>query len=164
MNKSKKNKSVLITGFLWATIIVQAQDNTTTSFHNIQNTSGSITYSIGQIAINTAVDIQSNSIAEGVHQPYEIATVLAVKNETMEQLELIVYPNPTSSSLNIEISNFEIKNGTYTIFDNYGRKTGNGMLNALTTTINIENYQAATYYIEIYQNKTKIKTFTVIKL
>ena len=58
-----------------------------------QNNNGSVSYTVGQIAIQTNGN-ESVSLSEGVQQPYEIMTV-GVNDFPQITLNALVYPNPT---------------------------------------------------------------------
>ena len=75
-----------------------------------QSNTGSVSYTVGQVAASTASNNNGSiSVAEGVQQPYEIMTV-GVNHYPGITLNAKVYPNPTENLAQLELNGFEIPN------------------------------------------------------
>ncbi|MCH2231761.1 MAG: T9SS type A sorting domain-containing protein, partial [Crocinitomicaceae bacterium] len=97
---------------------------------------------------------------QGVQQPYEIAVTTGV-NKTTINLELSVYPNPTTDYLTLKVEdNTELN---YQIYDNHGKVIANKKVTATTSTINLESLPKATYFLNVVNNSQVLKTFKIIK-
>jgi hypothetical protein len=100
-NKKKKIKlSVLLIGL---GLMAQAQQATTATGGNASGSGGAVAYSVGQIVYTTNIGT-TGSLAQGVQQAFEISVVTGIKNETKTSMSLVVFPNPTTSFLNLQIA------------------------------------------------------------
>ena len=93
MKHKRVKLSVLLLGL---GLTAQAQQATLTS-GGMATGSGSVAYSIGQIAYTTVTN-SAGSIAQGVQHPIEIYT-LGVDNFVNISLKMKAYPNPTQGEL-----------------------------------------------------------------
>ena len=138
---------------------LHAQETVTTSGGDATGTGGTASYSVGQVIYTTATGT-NGSIAQGVQQPYEIAVTTGV-NKTTINLELSVYPNPTTDYLTLKVEdNTELN---YQIYDNHGKVIANKKVTATTSTINLESLPKATYFLNVVNNSQVLKTFKIIK-
>ncbi len=84
---------------LFTSFISHAQNNTVASGTTATGSTGSATYSIGQIVYQTN-NGSSGTISQGMQQAFEIVT-LSTNDVPQIQLVAIVYPNPTTSTLTV---------------------------------------------------------------
>ncbi len=126
--------------------------------------SGSVTYTVGQIAVQSANN-GDKSVLEGVQQPYEIQTV-GVDEYPGITLEAMVYPNPTQHCINLRIANYEfLANGLTTQFyDANGRLLQTQTVSESLTSYDLGAYPAATYQLRVLDGKRLLKTFKVVKV
>ena len=68
-----------------------------------------------------------------------------------DKSSVILYPNPTSSIVNINANN-NLANQNYTITDTLGKTVLKGKLNEGDTTINVEQLSKGIYYIKVANN------------
>lgn len=130
-----------------------------------QGNGGSVSYTVGQMAVESAANSNGSiNVLEGVQQPYEIMTV-GVDDYPQIALNAIVYPNPTENIAQLQLNGFEIPaDGLRAILYN-----GNGkQLQTLTviddlTTFQIGQYATGTYYLEVRDGKRVLKTFKVVR-
>ena len=66
----------------------------------------------------------------------------------------IIYPNPASSSLNLQLPQSSLLN-EYTIFDVTGKKLMSGSVNTSASAINISGLAAGTYIIKLNSGQTQ---------
>lgn len=148
-----------------AVSISYAQKTIVISGGDLSNSNFSVSYSIGQ----TAQQFTSNSsglIAQGVQQPFEIFEVntLDLKNLSPINLELKLYPNPTSNLIHLSFSKGDALNAIYQLYDLQGRLLKNSKIKTLETSINLNNYPSGSYFLNVLDsNKKIIKTFKIIK-
>jgi hypothetical protein len=72
-----------------------AQDASITTGGNAYGSGGMVSYSLGQLVYQT-ITSTSESITEGVQQPYEISVLTGIK-ESEIFLHISAYPNPVSN-------------------------------------------------------------------
>lgn len=161
--QSMKNKKVhfLKALFLLGLGSVFAQQSTVSAGGNATGSNGSVSYSVGQTVYTTATG-SNGSMAQGVQQPYEIQTVLGRENFNIN-LQMAVYPNPTVNFLSLEIRNYNFENVQYQLYDLNGRLIATSKVASDTTTIAMEHYPSAIYFLKVVNNNTEIKTFKIIK-
>ncbi|MBR4911673.1 MAG: T9SS type A sorting domain-containing protein [Bacteroidales bacterium] len=129
-----------------------------------QSNSGSVSYTVGQIAVQTANNSSGISVAEGVQQPYEILTV-GVDDYPQITLNAVVYPNPTENLAQLQLNGFDIPAGGLRaiLYDGSGK-----MLQTLNVSENLSQFQighyaTGTYYLELRDGKRVLKTFKVVR-
>jgi len=76
------------------------QTSVNTSGGTVSNPSGSVSYSIGQVAYES-ISNASGSVSQGVQQAFEIATLMLTENTF--NFSLTAFPNPTQSFLTLEL-------------------------------------------------------------
>ena len=156
--KTKRVKlSVLLLGL---GLTAQAQQATLSS-GGMATGSGSVAYSIGQIAYTTATNA-SGSITQGVQQPIEIYT-LGVDDFVNISLIMKAYPNPTQGDLTLEITDLKLENLTFQLIDLQGRSIENRKIANTNETIKMENLPSATYFLKVTNNNKEVKSFKIIK-
>lgn len=140
---------------------VSAQTTLLTAGGNTSGSNGNISYSIGEIIYNT--NIGSNfSIAQGVQHPYEIQNILGLNNVNIN-LDLAVYPNPTTDKLVLDVKNLSLSNLSYQLFDYNGRIIYDKKINSETTMIMIEHLPSSIFLLKVLQNNKELKVFKIIK-
>ncbi len=130
-----------------------------------QGNSGIVSYTVGQIAVQTAANGDGSvSVAEGVQQPYEIMTV-GVDDYPQIALDAVVYPNPTENLAQLQLNGFEIPaDGLRAIlYDGNGKQLQSLMVTDDLTAFQIGQYATGTYYLELRDGKRVLKTFKVIR-
>lgn len=150
----------LIAVMLWAGL-AQAQESANTSGGDASGSGGTVAYSIGQV-IYTNNTGSSGSIAQGVQHAYEIFTVDFMEAEL--NISLTAFPNPSTDNLTLQISDYNNENLSYQLFDMQGKQLSNGQVTALQTQINMKSLPAATYFINVVNQKNKkFQSFKIIK-
>ena len=138
---------------------LHAQETVTTSGGEATGAGGTASYTVGQVVYTTSTGA-NGSVSHGVQQPYEIYTTVGV-NETSINLELKVYPNPTTDYLTLKVEKTE--GLSFQLFDMQGKVIENKKVIANNTTIKMEELPKATYFIKITNNNRPVKTFKIIK-
>lgn len=151
----------LLLGGLLLTSYTHAQVSINTSGGEATGSGGSVTYSVGQV-VYTTNNGNNGSEAHGVQHAYEIYTVGV--NETEFNISLTAFPNPTSSNITLQISEYTNEKFSYQIFDIQGKQLSNGQIVAQQTQINMNNFPASTYTVDIFNHENnKIQSFKVMK-
>lgn len=160
----KKQKLLKITFICFISFILcsaSAQQATLSSGGNNTGTGGTVSYSIGQVSYSN-VNGTNGSVNQGVQQPFEIFTL--GKDDFPEiQLLMTVYPNPTKSSINLNIQNYSFENLNYQLFDLNGRQIQSQKISNKDTHISMENLASAIYLLNVTAHHKILKTFKIIK-
>jgi len=156
----KPKKTMTIITFLLLGIgVTNAQETVTTTGGEASGTGGTASYSVGQVVYTSATGT-NGSVAQGVQQPYEISTTVGIK-ETSINLELSVYPNPTTDYLTLKVADFETLN--FQLIDIQGRIIENKKVTASNTILKMEALPKAVYFLNVTKNNRIIKTFKIVK-
>lgn len=139
--------------------ICAAQSAVTSAGGDASGAGGSASYSIGQVSfIQTSGS--TGSVQEGVQQSYEISPVYV--DDSMENIQLSIYPNPVNDALNIRIS--ELDSGLKaTILDSKGNMVETIALKSPSTAIDVSNWAPSIYFIEITNPKGSNSRFKLVK-
>ena len=156
-----KIKKLLIATLFLGAFQAQAQESVATSGGNASGTNGNVSYTVGQVVYKTYTGT-TGSVAQGVQQPFEIQTVLGAENFNIN-LQLAVYPNPTTNWLQLEVRNTDFANLSYQLFDLNGRMILNEKITAETSSIQMERLPAAIFLLKVVSNNKEVKTFKIIK-
>ena len=130
-----------------------------------QSNNGSVSYTVGQIAVQTSVNSNGSvTIAEGVQQPYEIQTV-GIDEYPQIALNAVVYPNPTENLAQLQLNGFDLPNNGLRAFlyDGNGKQLQTFVVTDDLTSFQIGHYATGTYYLEVRDGKRVLKTFKVIR-
>lgn len=160
--KNKKNRHIVlfILGLLCVSL-AQAQESVNASGSNALGSGGTVSYSIGQIACSTQ-NGSSGSVAQGVQHAFDIFSI-GIKN-TVFNISLTAFPNPTTENLCLQVNNFAGKNLLYQLYDMQGKLLDQGQLNTTQTQINTACLLPSTYFVYVVnQEKQKIQSFKIIK-
>jgi hypothetical protein len=152
-----KNLSLL--AFLFAPILACGQSATVASGGDAVSGSGSVSYSIGQIAVgNTTTPMAS--LNEGVQQPYELFAVHV--DEPLQAISISLFPNPTLSEVVIQIPSSEL-DLTASFFSNDGKLVKQIQLAGARTAVNMSDWSASTYLVQITNSKGNTAAYKLIK-
>ncbi|MCB9203628.1 MAG: T9SS type A sorting domain-containing protein [Flavobacteriales bacterium] len=123
---------------------------------------GSVSFTVGQVfyqqnSSSTAVENQ------GVQQPYEISVITDVRQNGLSEVELQVYPNPTTDHITILATGELDEELTVQLFDALGQELTSTQLANSGTEIPMHALAAATYFLVIRNNNSEQKTYQIIK-
>ena len=164
------NTQVLKTNQLLFTLLVsifsfsyvQAQKNTVASGGEGSGSGGTVSYSVGQIDYIVQGSSGGN-VNQGLQQPYELYTVgVAYVNEKINT-ELMVYPNPTTSDVILEMEQEHMENLNYFLFDAKGELLLSGKTIDTHTALPTSTFSSATYFLKVSNGTSVIKVFKIIK-
>jgi hypothetical protein len=159
MNYKKiKLSALLLLGF---GLTAQAQQATTATGGDATGSGGSVAYSVGQIVYTTHSGT-TGSVAQGVQQPYEISVVLGVENSLID-LDISAYPNPTTQNLTLSIGNDISENLHFQLCDLSGKIIERRKISNRTETIHMENLATGPYFLKVSNANNEVKIFKIIK-
>ncbi|MFB6343456.1 T9SS type A sorting domain-containing protein [Saccharicrinis sp. FJH62] len=142
--------------------ISNAQKLITTTGGTASGTSGTVSYTVGQINYHTQSGT-NGSVAEGVQQPFEISVFSSIKETDGITLNIMAYPNPTSACLTLDIIDFDMKNLSIELFDINGKLLKTENITNAKTNIDISKLNSASYLIKVIRDNKEVKTFKIIK-
>ncbi len=149
----------LILIFCFAINTVYAQKSVVASGGKATGAGGTASFSVGQISYKSP---SGNIVSDGVQQPFEIQTLGKSDFEAI-QLEMKVYPNPTEGELQLKISDNNLTNLTYQLFDVNGKNLASLSINQAETTISLKNFNKGVYFLTVLMQNKQIKNFKIIK-
>jgi len=159
MPQKKLKTNILF--FLFASLVLQAQEASVTAGGEAIGSGGTSSYSIGQIAYTTNIG-SNGSLSEGVQQAYEISTTLGIEI-TEINLTLKAYPNPTINNLTLQIGNYINQNLSFQLFNLNGKKLKQGKVTNDLTVIGMNTMPTGAYLLSVLNKNSLIKTFRIIK-
>ena len=157
----KKTKLMLL--FLAGISIsgLKAQDAATASGGDASGAGGSATYSVGQVAY-TSIENASGSVYQGVQQPY-VLTPDGINTNPDIDLSMSVYPNPSTTLINLSVQNMDLTNLSFQLFDVLGKLLVTQKITNNQTSIVMEEFAAGSYFLKVSDNNAELKSFKIIK-
>lgn len=165
----KKNEFLISVCLVCITIIsAQAQQNIVASGSSVNDTGGSVSYSVGQV-VYTNIETVDGHVSQGVIQPYEISQVTGTKQIENIGLTCKVFPNPTADLLVVELlSNIDnINQYSVSLYNAKGELLQIIHDISTQTQVNMKNYDQGIYFLNLIQNGSdrnrNISTYKVVK-
>ena len=143
-------------------IAIRAQNAIPASGGNATGSSGSVSYTVGQVLYNT-ISGTNGTVAQGVQQPYEISVITAIKNAEEINLQCIVYPNPTRGIVKLVIRTKDFDNLRFQLYDLNGIRIQDKKIESEETEILMDSLLPSTYFLKILSSNKEVKTFKIIK-
>ncbi len=140
----------------------QAQEALPATGGNASGSSGSVSYSIGQVFYYTLAG-DNVTLLQGVQQPYEISVVSGVENAGGISLDCMVYPNPTMDKLTMKVDSFDPGNLSFKLFNPNGKLLVNKKITGKETSISLGNLMPGIYFLKVLDKQKEIKTFKIVK-
>lgn len=154
-------KVILSVLLLWIGLKAQAQALITSTGGNVSSSGGSVSFSVGQIVYKTNTS-SIGSAAPGVQQPYEISILQGIEDNSIN-LNLNVYPNPTSNFLILNAGNTEFSTLNFELYDISGKLIESRKMISNSEAIAMENLPVDTYFLKIKNINNESKIFKIIK-
>ena len=136
-----------------------AQKSVVASGGKAIGTSGTASFSVGLVEYKNP---EGNFINDGMQQPYEIQT-LGKSDFTTIELVMKVYPNPAIDQLHLKISEQNLKDYSYKLYDAAGKTLSSEKINLEESSINMKDYINGIYFLDVKSKDKKIKTFKILK-
>lgn len=157
-----KNKAKITLLFILCLSIssVYSQESANTSGGDATGTGGTAAFSIGQVAYTYESGSNGNT-NQGVQQAYEIFSV-GIDEQNLE-IELSIYPNPTSENLQIEFEEFKDYDATYQLLDLSGKLLLESKIQSDQSIIDMSTYQSGVYFLNIVSKSENNKSFKILK-
>jgi hypothetical protein len=155
-------KKIKLSAFLLVIgLTAQAQQANPATGGDATGIGGSVAYSVGQIVYTTHTGT-TGSVAQGVQQPYEISVVLGIENSLID-LDISAYPNPTTHHLTLSIGNDISETLHFQLCDLSGKIIERRKISNRTETIHMENLATGPYFLKVSNANNEVKIFKIIK-
>jgi hypothetical protein len=155
----KKNGFIII--LLICALHVQGQQQVVSSAGNFySNTSGSISWTLGEIAIET-LTTANNILTQGFQQSR--LTVTGIDDLPVLDFEIVVFPNPASDHLIIRTDKEQHKNLHYQLYDLSGKIILQNKILETETKIPVNHLKPAVYLLRIIEGNRQMRAFKVVK-
>ncbi len=141
---------------------LQGQQAVVTTGGVATGTGGSVSYTVGQAAYQTYTGA-GGSVMQGVQQPWEISTPVAVENTEDISLLMNVYPNPTSGAFKLVVGTLENRNLRFRIYDMNGVMLQDQKVDSEETEIFLQELSSSIYFLKIMDGNREIKVFKMIR-
>lgn len=142
-------------------LLSMAQQSVVSSGNTITNSTGSVSYTIGQpnyISIYSTEGV----VNQGNQQAFEIYA-LDLDNIRDQNVTITVFPNPTNSFINIKMDELISGDIEAKIFDIQGKLIDEHKFNTVDPQINFLNFPSGIYILNIYNEKALLQSFKIIK-
>ena len=149
--------NILIFFFIINVSLLNAQEVVSSFGMTASNANGSMDATIGEVIIDTHSD-GNNQITQGFHQSN--LSVLAV-DDFDKSFKVSIYPNPSSNIFHLDIP--DPTDIHYKIFSINGQLLVEDNLEFRSNQIKIDQVKKGIYFLGIYRNNQKIKTYKIIK-
>ncbi len=159
MKKTQTLFLLFLLGFFIPKVIAQRANGA--SGGNATGAGGSVSYSVGQVAY-TSITGAGGTVSQGVQQPFEIVT-LGDDNFPEITMQILVYPNPTTSFVTLSIEEYPLEKLYFQLSDMNGKQAHAQKIQNNETKIQMENLPKGIYFLSIIENNKSLKTFKIIK-
>ena len=153
--------SILLMCFVISSVS-QAQESVSTAGGKATSNSGSVSYTVGQVAYSTHSS-NSGTIMEGVQQAYEIFIISTVDEKKFAGIKLKAYPNPVDNRLNLLFEDMIPNNMKYELFDMQGKLLQQAEIDGSEMSVDMSKLTAGAYFLKIKSNDEIVKVFKIIK-
>ena len=161
MKSHSKNICVLIL-FFFSIAYLQGQQAVVTTGGVATGTGGSVSYTVGQAAYQTFTGT-GGSVMQGVQQPWEISSPVAIENTEDISLLMNVYPNPTSGAFKLVVGSLENRDLRFRLYDMNGVMLQDQKIDSEETEIFLQDLSSSIYFLKIMDNNREIKVFKMIR-
>jgi hypothetical protein len=138
---------------------VSAQFAVVASGGDAVSSSGSVSFSVGQIS-NAQVNSSTGSLSEGVQQPFELFEVTV--NEVLSQIGISLFPNPALTEVIIELPTMQ-EGIKARIYSSNGSLIEEVSILSKSTSVNVRNWAASTYYVNLSDSSGNTSTYKLVK-
>lgn len=134
------------------------------SGNNASGSSGSVTYSIGQV-FYTYIGASVYNVAQGVQQQESTTSLTIPENIETPSAEILVYPNPATDYVNINMTGYEFENqqGSFKLYDYQGRLLKQNAINQAESQVDLNDLSSSIYILQVFVDNQVLKTFKIVK-
>lgn len=118
-----------------------------------------VSWTIGE-PVTTTVSDGNNILTQGFHQSK--LTVTAINDIQIADVEIKVYPNPTSDYVTVHFSEV-MEKPTYLLFDFSGRLIEQKNIESNDAKIDMTGYAGGSYILKLNSGQQPLQSFKIIK-
>ena len=138
----------------------KAQQVIATSGYFAQTGSGTLSYTLGELVIDTYTK-NNTTLTQGFQQPKIVVT--AINEISGLDFSITAFPNPTSNMVKLKIEKGNSEKTDYVLYDIGGKALLKGRLENGEADISFEPFLPAMYVLKIHIDGKEVKTFKIIK-
>ena len=141
---------------------LNAQSSMVATGGELTGAGGAASVSVGQVHYQSVISSSGASLG-GVQQAFEMFEIKSWKdvpywNEPNEPglpilVNIILFPNPTPRAITVRVTDYQNEVLKYRILDMVGREMTHGTITQSEVTIDVEEFPAATYFMEVKQGE-----------
>ena len=154
-----RKRSVICYLFVWVSLPIFSQENTVTTGGDISNSTGSVSFTFGQVFFDNS-ESEQGSLYEGIQQAYSSEIITGVE---LTAIQLELFPNPTRETAILKTERDYIGLLHYSLFDETGRLIETHKLNNTETPIKLSEFAKGIYILTVQNSSQTIKSFRIIK-
>ncbi|PLX06333.1 MAG: hypothetical protein C0596_17845 [Marinilabiliales bacterium] len=148
----------IVPGLLTAQEISKSSVNSAGTEYTNENLS--INWTLGQTAIST-ISSDNAIITQGFQQ--NTYSFTDITSDITSEVNISMYPNPTSDLVYIDINNEDFTHGIIEITDITGRLIDKKEISGSKTQLSLNQYSSEIFLISIKQENRIMRTFKIIK-
>jgi hypothetical protein len=152
----------VLTLFFFSIAYLQGQQAVVTTGGTATGAGGSVSYTVGQAAYQTFTGT-GGSVMQGVQQPWEVSSPVAIENTEDISLLMNVYPNPTSGAFKLVVGTLENRNLRFRLYDMNGVMLQDQKIDSEETEIFLQDLSSSIYFLKIMDSNREIKIFKMIR-
>ncbi len=142
--------------------LLHAQQTISASGGDATGSEGSVSYSVGQVFYHT-YSAAVGSVAEGVHQPFEIFVITSVDELISDKIHLKAFPNPVITQLTLWTQEGHFSDLSYRLLDMHGHLIRSERIPDGDTTVNMNFLRPGTYFLQVFDQDRMAGAFKIIK-
>lgn len=127
----------------------------------LENANGSITFSIGEVVIET-ITLGELCFTQGFCQAN--VTITALSQMPDLEYDLLAYPNPTNNYVILKIGRELVTNLKYLLYDKSGRLLEMKDITSNESIIPFNFLIPSTYFLKVIDNQLEVKVFKIVKV
>lgn len=172
LKNSLKFRTLLFIAIMFSYFVGVSQNAThmetfNASGDDASSNAGSVSYSIGQVfftyigesVYNVAQGVQQSNLndnKENVDRPEDIDT---------PEINVIVYPNPTTDFVNLSMKGVDLENGqnVYQLYNYQGKLIQKNNIEDNQTEIQLSHLSSSVYILQVFVKNKILKTFKILK-
>lgn len=160
----KQIRIIFILGLflLFLTARVHSQQSINAAGGDNFGAGGTVSYSVAQIFYNSS-NGSDGSIVEGVQQAYEISTLTNQESINVQDIDIAVYPNPTTEYLIVKFDKPDLLGYSFQLIDIDGKTIYSDIISSCETNLFVGNIKPSTYFLKVTQNGREINVFKIVK-
>ncbi|MGC9343330.1 MAG: T9SS type A sorting domain-containing protein [Bacteroidales bacterium] len=159
--KCKKLVILLSLMLIFSSAEVVAQQTMSSAFDNLSSTSGSVSYTVGQMLFTDL-----NNLDFQIYQAINIPIETFQKNNTgivKKETSFYAFPNPCTDFVILKFNSIESTDLIYQLFDINGNLKKQGAITWNETQIELIDLPPSLYLVRILENQKEIENIKFIK-